>query len=110
LQLSGVERLLTFARDLEVEPARAPRRPTAAEAAERTTARRTDQADGIKLELSSGATEPPGTSAVSASTVPPIDASAPSPESSVPAARGTALDAYQRQAAQAPGQRVSIRA
>lgn len=132
LALSGVDRLLHYARDLGVEPSRPPRR---AAASETPATRKTfpDEGDGIRLSLSSRATAPQSTAAAGTTVAASTPAAANRPEETaplaaatsapreakpneatpqVPSTRGSAVDAYQRtrQGAALLGQRIAIRA
>lgn len=110
MALSGVERLFQYARDLEVEPARSPRRAERPAAAQPGTA---SSSDGIKLSLSSAATEATPPDAVGENARAPA-AYGPRESSTVAATNapraGSAVSAYQRQGAAELGQRIAVRA
>lgn len=117
MAISGVERLVQYARDLGVEPARSPRRTEAPAPARPASA---SANDGIKLSLSSAASE-----ASAASGTAPTDEIAGAETSRAPTAdgprertavtpttphAGSAVDAYRRQDPAQLGQRIAIRA
>ena len=114
MAISGVERLVQYARDLNVEPARAPRQP---EPPTDTRAKRVRAqeapGDGIKLSLSSAATEAiPAEPSAETSKDAYDSGIRANAETSAPdgTRRGNAVSAYQRQGAAPLGQRIAIRA
>jgi hypothetical protein len=138
MALSGVERLVQYARDLAVEPARAPRRSERADPARPASE---PSSDGIKLSLSSAATgtSPTRRAGETALAIPEAKASETTRATATDAVSETtrekatdavsettrekatsaapnasraenAVAAYQRQGAATLGQRVAIRA
>ncbi|MEM9174388.1 MAG: hypothetical protein AAGC67_04080 [Myxococcota bacterium] len=111
MAISGVERLVQYARDLSVEPSRTPR---PADAPAKTGPAREASGDGIKLSLTStvtGATAPAEAPAAAAPTSYGPYTDAPSERPTAIAARGgNAASAYQRQDAAPLGQKIAIRA
>ena len=111
MAISGVERLIQYANELGVEPARSPRR---AETAEPTRRVREPSNDGIKLSLSSAAQRPEAPSQITPPEAPSVALPQTLEEATGSTAdaarRGSVVDAYQRPAAAPIGQRIAIRA
>ncbi len=111
MAISGVERLVQYARELELEPAQASRRARPPEPSRPASEA---SGDGIKLSLSSAVTETaPAAEVIASLTVsePPVVARRESSEAASNAPRrGSAADIYQRQGSVPLGQRIAIRA
>lgn len=108
METSGVQRLLGYARELDVDPSK----PSAARASRLDRATRSTgdrESGGVRVSLSREALQRlDGTAATRLEPAPAAAAEATPRGGS--ATRGSALDAYQRQAALAPEKRITLRA
>lgn len=111
MAISGVERLVQYARELELEPAQTSRRARPSEPSRPASEA---SGDGIKLSLSSAVTETAPAAEVAAPLTvsePPVNARRESSDAASNAPRrGSAADVYQRQGSATLGQRIAIRA
>ncbi|MGB0619138.1 MAG: hypothetical protein ACPGVZ_06650 [Myxococcota bacterium] len=111
MAISGVERLVQYARELELETAQTSRRARPPEPSRPASEA---SGDGIKLSLSSAVTETAPAAEVAAPLTvsePPFTARRESSDTDSNAPRrGSAVDVYQRQVSAPLGQRIAIRA